>query len=289
MSFLAIITLCLLILAVLGIAYLHHHFKVPRVALDQNPETFGLQGEPINIPAVSNKTLFGWWLQNPSDSDHTIVIMHGWGSSASQTLPLAIPFYEAGYNVLLPDARNHGHSDAHGFSSMPRFSEDIQASLSWLHEKHIRQSKRTTLVGHSVGAGASLLTASKRTDINSVISISAFSHPQTMMSSYLENWPIPKWLVSGILEYVQWKIGFRFDEIAPMNTAAKVNCPLLIVHGNADTTVPISEAHIIYENCRTPDCSLLEIEGAAHDSVEKIEEHGHEMVTFLQQNQAAFA
>lgn len=283
MSYLLLVLLFLLILLISGIVWLHHHFKVPRLALSEKPADFGMSGSEVYFPTVHNKRLFAWWLPNKTPSETTVVLMHGWGSSATQLLPLAVPFYKAGYNVLLPDSRNHGHSESHGFSSMPRFAEDLQSALQWLHKTHPDQAGQTILAGHSVGAGASLLTASRRSDIGAVISISAFSHPYTMMQSYLQKWPIPNWLVSSILEYVQWMIGFRFDDIAPMNTAAKLDCPVLLVHGNADTTVPVSEAHVIYRNCHNEDCELIEIDDADHDSVDKIEQHGHELIAFLDQ------
>jgi alpha-beta hydrolase superfamily lysophospholipase len=68
------------------------------------------------------KRLFGWLLPVPS-AITSLVILHGWGGNAERMLPMALPFHRAGMNVLLVDARNHGRSDRHGFSSLPRFAE----------------------------------------------------------------------------------------------------------------------------------------------------------------------
>lgn len=76
-----------------------------------------------------------------------------------------------------PDARNHGQSDTHSFSSLPRFAEDLESVLEWLHTNHPTACEKLVLLGHSVGAGAVLLAASRRTDIAAVISVSAFAGP----------------------------------------------------------------------------------------------------------------
>lgn len=89
-------------------------------------------------------------------------------------LPLAEPFYSAGLNVLLYDTRNHGKSDSDSFSSLPRFSEDLDAAISWIKLKH--PEHKLIVLGHSIGAAAAILSASKRSDIDSVIAIEGAQH-----------------------------------------------------------------------------------------------------------------
>jgi fermentation-respiration switch protein FrsA (DUF1100 family) len=68
-----------------------------------------------------------------------------------------------------------------------------------------------------------------------------------------------------------------------MNTVCKIACPILLVHGRADTTVPVEDARAIAKSCPEAQLTLLEIDGAEHDSVDKIEQHGFKLVRFLQQ------
>lgn len=37
------------------------------------------------------------------------------------------------------------------------------------------------------------------------------------------------------MRHVQRVIGTTFDDIAPVNTIARVRCPVLVVHGRTDT------------------------------------------------------
>lgn len=281
----------LLIIAGLFILLIHLGFRAPRRPETGTPAAFGLPYTQVSIPTVAGKRLFGWWLAadsvesnsvDPADitvTDTTIIIMHGWGGNAELMLPLAVPLYTQGLNVLLFDARNHGRSDGHSFSSLPRFAEDLEHALDWLQQHYPAQSQRIVLLGHSLGAGAVLLAASRRKDIAALISIAAFAHPKWVMRRYL-SW-LPNGLVVLINQYVQWLIGHRFDDIAPVNTICHINCPVLLVHGLADEMVPVSDAHAIAGACPRDNLQLLEIPGAGHESVDKIEQHEGELLAFL--------
>ncbi|PLX60326.1 alpha/beta hydrolase [Sedimenticola selenatireducens] len=274
--------LTLALLASLFLAALHLGFRAPRMRERGTPADLGLAYEAVRIPTASGKQLFAWWLP-VSAADTSIIILHGWGGNAELMLPMAQPFQQAGINVLLIDARNHGNSDADTFSSLPRFAEDLDHAIDWLRQKHPVQSRRLALLGHSVGAGAALLSASRTRDITAVISISAFAHPEWMMKRYLQRFHLPDLVVGLVLNYVQWIIGHRFSDIAPLSTVCRIDCPILLVHGRADTTVPVEDARAIAAGCPESNITLLEIDEAEHDSVDKIEQHGFALVSFLQQ------
>lgn len=211
----------------------------------------------------------------------TIIVLHGWGSNAEQMLPFATPFHQSGLNVLLLDARDHGRSDSDNFSSLPRFAEDVSGAIDWVKGQPEIRSNRIVLLGHSVGAGAVLFEASRRHDISAVISLAAFAHPEWMMRRYMKGAWFLKPFTRAILRYVEWVIGCRFEAIAPMNTACSVKCPVLLVHGTADTTVPMSDALAIRDSCNKNSIELLLIKDADHESVDKIEAHAEQLVAFL--------
>lgn len=283
MSFLLIIFFVLISLVTLFLIALHLGFRAPRNRQTKTPKDFGLDFEEAFIPSISGKKIYSWFLP-VSGSKETLIILHGWGGNTELMLPLAIPFHQAGMNILLIDSRSHGKSDSATFSSLPRFAEDLGMAIDWLKKEYPDESKKIAVLGHSVGAGAALFESSKRNDIDAVISISAFAHAQWMMTRYLQSLHFPMFLIHIILKYVQWLIGHQFSTFAPLNTVCKVNAPILIVHGKNDTTIPIDDARAIMENCPEPHLEILEIDDAGHDSVDKIEENSELLVTFLQRS-----
>ena len=258
----------------------HIGFRSPRRIERSSPADYGLAYEAIHIRTVNGKQLFAWWLP-AAESATTLVMLHGWGGNAELMLPMALPLHRAGLNILLLDARNHGRSDSDSFSSLPRFAEDVGAAVDWVKAHGRDPLQRIVLLGHSVGAGAVLFEASRRDDIAAVISIAAFAHPEWMMRRYLARFWMPGFCKSWILRYVEWVIGYNYSEIAPMNTASRVRCPVLLVHGTADETVPVTDARAIQDRCHGKKPELLLIEGGRHDSVEEVERHGDRLAAFL--------
>jgi uncharacterized protein len=179
-------------------------------------------------------------------------------------LDLAPYLQNLGLHTLLLDARCHGNSADADFTSMPRFAEDLEAARAWvLSQLHTKQSPLMA-IGHSVGAAAVLLSAS-RTPWAAVVSMSAFAHPADMMWRFLREHRlnIPG-LGNWILKHVQRTIGFDFDEIAPQNTIQKITCPVLLVHGVKDQDVPLDEAHRLEARATQP-VELIQVPGVGHD------------------------
>lgn len=235
----------------------------PRVVETGRPA--GLPWREVRLPTANGKSLYGWFI--PAGARRpALVVMHGWGGNAEMMLPLAAPLYAAGYSLLLVDARCHGQSDGDSFASLPRFAEDIDAALVWLAGQPEADPLALGIVGHSVGAGAALLVASRRHDVRAVVSLAAFAHPATMMRRWLATMHIPYWpLGAYILAYVQRVIGHRFGAIAPCHTIARVACPVLLVHGLADDTVPVAEAQQIYAARASDAVELLLVPGSHDD------------------------
>jgi pimeloyl-ACP methyl ester carboxylesterase len=253
------------LLAVLRWA-IHRSLAPERVTEARTPADVGLQHRDVSISTENGKSLFGWFIPaNRPGRVPAAVALHGWGGNAENLLALARPLHEAGFALLLIDARCHGRSDEDSFASMPRFAEDLGHAIDWLKCRDDIDQQAIAAIGHSVGAGAALLSASRRNDIAAVVSIGAFTHPVAMMRRWFAGKEIPYrpfgWLM---LRYVEWVIGHRFDDIAPVNTIRQVRCPVLLVHGAEDTTVPVSEAHAIHA-ARSGDHVQLKIVAGSHD------------------------
>ena len=272
--------LVIIIIITATLLAVHVGFRAPRRIERNNPADYGFAYKEIYIRTDAGKQLYAWRLPAVEHAP-ILIILHGWGGNAELMLPLALPLHRAGMNILLLDARNHGRCDSASFSSLPRFAEDAGEAVDWVKAHCSDPRQRIALLGHSVGGGAVLFEASRRYDIVAVISIAVFAHPEWMMRRYLERFMLPDFCIAWILHYIERLIGHRYSGIAPMNTACLIRCPVLLVHGTADETVPVTDAHAIQDHCRGNKPELLLIEGGTHDSVEEIERHGDWLVAFL--------
>ena len=256
-----------------------------------SPVRRGLEAAQVPVDAVdvtittgSGATLRGW-LREPAlarESDRpgpVALVVHGWGSSAADMVPVSQPMLDAGLRVLLLDARGHGRSDDVGPATMPTFAADLGSALGWLRRQPWVDPERIVLVGHSVGAGAALLVAAEDHAIAAVVSLSSMAAPREFMARQLRT-RLPDPLVRLALRYVEHVIGHRYVEFSPLYTISRSTAPVLLVHGALDTTVRLEDAERLH--ARNPDRStLVVLPQADHADLASIEEAEPALLRFL--------
>ncbi|AGY91176.1 hypothetical protein SPICUR_00755 [Spiribacter curvatus] len=261
--------------------WLRRSLTAPRRSVAGSPADHGVNGVAVRVPTVRGRWLSGWLL----DGDPRIgrvVICHGWGVNRLFMLSLARPLQQAGWQVLLFDVRNHGNSDADDFSSMPRFAEDILAAVTWLRRGDSGDEGPLVLAGHSVGAAATLLAAAWCDDVDAVISLSGFVHPEQMMKRWLAARHVPfvpfGWLV---LRYVEAVIGYRFAAIAPVAVIRRIRVPVLIAHGCRDQVIPPADAEALAKAGHPATTTLVWLEGG-HDLSDELADQWPRLAAFLE-------
>lgn len=265
--------------------------RAPRLPHQQGLAMAGVAEDrlqQVNIVGAGGKQLFAWQVSAPLDAPHpapAVLVMHGWGANASLMSSVVPPLHAAGFAVLLLDARCHGNSDDEAFTSLPRFADDIAAGLAWLRTQAEVAPDRLGLLGHSVGAGAALLHASRDRGVCAVVSLSAFAHPQEVMRRFMAEKRVPYPVIGWyVLRHVQRVIGARFDDIAPLHTIPRVRCPLLLVHGLGDADVPVDDARRL--QAASAQAQLLLVNGG-HDLRDALAPHAPALVAFLRSATAA--
>ncbi|MEN8238613.1 MAG: alpha/beta fold hydrolase [Actinomycetota bacterium] len=253
-------------------------FTPPKPPVDVIPSDIGLHFEVVQFKSVNDTRLHAWWIPAEGAAP-VIIVLHGWGGNSSLMLPLAPHIHDAGFHALFVDARNHGLSEPDSFSSMPRFAEDLEVAVEWARTHD--DVTAVGVIGHSVGAGALIFSASKGVPIDAAVSVSSFAHPGEMMH---EQMPFPKPVVSAILEAVQRTIGYRFEEFAPRTRVVSVDIPLLLVHGDKDDVVPIANLHQLAK--AHGGAEVIIVPGGGHSNLEPFEPYIDDIVEFFARNLA---
>jgi uncharacterized protein len=232
------------------------------------PSDFGIDFLEVRFQSKNNCMLYGWWIPSKSnlpEKSKTILLVHGWNRNLGRMMPYIKQLHPEGYNLFVFDARNHGSSDSDGLSSMPKFAEDIHAALNYLEDHLDQKGNQFGIIGLSMGGSASIYVASTDRRINRIATVGAFAHPADVMSLEMKKRHIPYfpfiWLFLKIAEI---KIGFRFNDIAPVNNIYKVNAKILLIHGNLDQTTPFEHAEKLLAAGKKDSVELYPVPGKGH-------------------------
>ncbi|MBB4286035.1 alpha/beta fold hydrolase [Roseospira goensis] len=254
---------------------LHRALRAPRLPGTTEPADVGVHAIAVRLLTANDRRLFAWYCPPPAADRRrpapALAAVHGWGGTADGLLPLARVLQAEGYGVLLIDTRCHGRSEDDTFASLPRFAEDLSHGVDWLRARPEIDAGRIAVMGHSVGAGAALLTGSRRRDLVGVVSLAAFAHPEEVMRAFVRTWGVPYRPIGwAINRYVERVIGHRFRDIAPLSTVARQHAPVLLLHGGRDRVVPVRDMERLRDAARAAGCAVqaVTVPGVDHEGVD---------------------
>ena len=265
-----LITILIIIFCLIGISLLlgSHSYKFKKEPNKYTPAKYGYEFEEITVPTKNDKNLYGWWIPVDNTKNEklpTIILIHGWSRNVDRTMAFIKKLHPAGYNLLAFDSRCHGKSDDDKFSSMIKFTEDIRAAIDFSEKLPNVDINRIGVLGLSIGGAASIYAASLDNRIKSVVTGGAFAHPTSVMEIEFKKHKIPYYpFVWFIFKYMEFRIGAKFDEIAPSNNIIKSNANIFLIHGIDDVTVPIKQADELYKAGNPDKVKLWKIEGKGH-------------------------
>ncbi len=236
------------------------------------PHNYHVQADPTmispDVTAWSAKTtdgltLRGWYVPTPKKR-HLVVLVHGMWSSWPEMAALGRDLHQYGYDVLLFDLRGHGDSDPSRLFMGRRERGDIRAVLSWASASGFTHD-RIGWLGYSMGASTLLMEAAQNPEIQVAVLDSPYgSLPELFETQLPKHSHLPSWFNPGILTAARFAFGVRTDDLIPLRSARKWGKrPLLLIHGEADSTVPVSQAKRLAQVVGSS-CEAVTLPGVEH-------------------------
>ncbi|MDQ7054629.1 MAG: alpha/beta fold hydrolase [candidate division KSB1 bacterium] len=263
-------------------------FKNARFPHQSTPADHGIAFREVRFPAINGRQLYGWWIParsiNPASDKKapTIILVHGWGRNLERTMPYIQHLYPQSYNLLAFDSRNHGSSDPEKISSMLKFAEDILAAVKFVAQQKEAEPDKIGVVGLSVGGAAAIYAAARDPRIGCVVTVGSFAHPVDVMSYELKKRHIPFYPIGWmVLKYVEYLIQARFDDIAPVNNIGRAKACILLVHGDADTVVPVQQADKLHQAGTPEKVEKWILPGRGHSDCHEVEGYWERLRTFF--------
>lgn len=216
-----------------------------------------------------NTTLRAWIIHPHRSNGDAVILLHGLGDNRAGMSSYAQLFLAHGFTVLLPDARAHGASggDLATYGLVER--TDIRRWFNWLTaEDHPRCIFG---LGESMGAAQLLQSLAVESGFCAVAAESSFSSFREIAYDRMgQPFHVGPWLGRTILRPVvevaflsaRFRYHLDMEQVSPENAVAMTHVPVLLIHGQIDSNIPLRHAHQIQS--RNRNVVLWEVPNADH-------------------------
>ncbi|MGN0479702.1 MAG: alpha/beta hydrolase [Hominenteromicrobium sp.] len=212
----------------------------------------------------SNMRLTAWFVPNPGSRRYA-VICHGHRNCGRNMRHRGKPFFDMGFNVLMPDARAHGGSDGKMIGMGWPERRDI---VEWIYEILKRDPEAQILLyGESMGAATVMMTAGEvlPEQVKLAIEDCGYTSVWDQMKSAIPHlYNIPPYPILPVASGLcRLRAGYTFREASAIKQVRRCKIPMLFIHGEKDDFVPYPMVHRLYEAAAC-EKQLLTVPEAGH-------------------------
>ncbi|MFH1275682.1 MAG: alpha/beta hydrolase [Candidatus Woesearchaeota archaeon] len=227
----------------------------------------------ISFKNKYNLTLKGYIFE-PKKYDTAVIFLHGFPSSCEGSTATRISQKLGKKYLTLIFDFSHGRFSEGKFEDklMSKEVEDIKYAIDFLEKKY--DYKQLILIGHSTGAIDAALYSHRDKRINKLILMGAESDTKHSVRYDFTDEQVQQFWTKGYIIYDRpnkWvhkkklKKAFydEFFKLDIQKSIKKFKKPLLIVHGEKDQAIPLSDPEELFSNANKPK-KLVIIKGADH-------------------------
>jgi pimeloyl-ACP methyl ester carboxylesterase len=207
---------------------------------------------------------------SPGVDRGTVIFCHGfkgfwnWGGFPSALDALA----GAGFHAIGFSFSGSGVASGDRVDELERFAENtftqqrndlsdvVRAAREGKLPPHGRRADRIGLIGHSMGGGVAILYAAGDSRVGAIVTWAGVSHLDRFPREVVSEWRARGWTTITNARTSQelrmstaWldDVERNRESLDILAAARRLTAPLLVIHGEADESVPIAEARAIAE------------------------------------------
>ncbi len=205
----------------------------PSREIIDTPDRAGLNHRELELQTDDGERLHGWWIGAGTDSLGHLLLCHGNAGNIGDRILHAALLTAIGFDVLLFDYRGYGRSS--GRPSEQGTYRDARAALASLLEQPGVDPARVFYLGESLGGAVALDLALERPPAGLVL-LSAFTGVREL----------------GRLHYPFVPAPLIPDAYPTVRRIRELRAPLLVLHGDDDDIVPLSQGRALFEAAPEP-------------------------------------
>jgi pimeloyl-ACP methyl ester carboxylesterase len=179
-----------------------------------------------------------------------VIVLHGLGESKA-----SFPYFgvagllaKKGYRAVLIDLRDHGHSGGEYVTYGALESKDVRAVVDALLGEGLI-TEPIYAFGNTLGASTAIQYAAGDPRCRGVVAIAPYKDFRSVGWRVVtfRNAMMSPQEYDRIVAEAGRMAGFDPDEASAVKAAARLHCPLLVIHGMLDLSVPTEDSEAVYE------------------------------------------
>lgn len=233
---LSVLRILLLLAALYAVLAVGAHYLALSMMFPRPPIKYSLGPDYLQLTANDGVRIAARYWPNP-EAKHTLLYLHGNYEDLGSIGEYMPQLIKAGYAVFAIDFRHYGHSE--GTPNEANTYADTLMAYEYMRNKLGIGSDKIVPFGYSLGSGPAVELALHRPVAGLVLQGSFLSAYRVMT-----NIPL-----------------FPGDKFENIRKAPQLRCPVLVIHGKADNTVPFSHGYQLYEAITSRKASLFVEDG----------------------------
>ena len=204
----------------------------------------------------------------PEPTDRTAVIVHGYTDCAVRMLMIGYLYnHDLRYNILLPDLHYHGRSEGRAIRMGWLDRLDV---LRWMEVANALFGGNTQIVlnGVSMGAATTMLAAAEESlpaCVRCAVEDCGYTSTRDIFAdSWEKQCRLPLFPLFHLSDlWCRILYGWSFAKASPLDAVHRCRLPMLFIHGDKDSVVPVEMVHRLYE-AKIGDKELWILSGVDH-------------------------
>lgn len=199
----------------------------------------------------------------------TVILVHGFGVTKEESGmfdDLAQNLSEISILVYRFDFSGCGESAGdYSETSLSKLKEDLASIIEFVKKQTKVNTSKIGILAQSLGTATTVTLEPK---IQCLILMGSVAHPeerliQSFGVGYDRNGISTKIKSSGLVVKIKPQVWQDFAQHNLLESIKKINCPILFIHGEKDTTVPLSDMLDYFNNANEPKEKII-IQDADH-------------------------
>jgi uncharacterized protein len=218
------------------------------------PWELGVPFESLTLQTEDGPRLSAWWMPYP-ESETVIIGCHGHIGAKPDLLGIGTGSWRAGHNVLLFDFRGRGASDPWPNTLISQEVRDLLTAVDYVKTR--MPGAPIGVVGFSMGASVALLAAAGEPAIRAVVADSPFASATEVVTHSIHStlrFALPTGPLLALADLIgERRFGYRLHNVRPLHAVPQIAPrPLLLIHGTADSIIPVDHGTRIFEAAGQP-------------------------------------